>query len=177
MGDIKLEKYLKVRNGMDTFDKLEFRSHSLLGKAIRWKTGDWSNHTGIVIRFHEYDAAGVFTIESLENGVKPKRLSLRLEEFNGSVRLYKLKPEFHHLRKSLGEASLSLEGTRYDFWSIPRNLYRRVPINKSRLFCSEFVTAAGIDGGLPKPEHNYAPHPGKDMDALGWWIKDYITIL
>lgn len=172
----KLNKYLRIRDEIDTFDRLEWHSNSLLGKAIRWKTGDWSNHTGVIIRFHEYESAGIFTIESLEGGVDPNRLSVRLNNFNGQVRLYKLKPEFHHLRKSLGEASLSFEGIKYDFLSIARQLFHKVKLNPSKMFCSEFVMAAGIKGGLPFKGID-APTPGQDMSKLGWWEESYKIIL
>ena len=172
----KLLRYRMIRDDIDTFDRLEWRSNSLLGKAIRLKTGDWSNHTGIVIRFHEYDAAGLFTIESLEGGVDPNRLSLRLSEFNGSVRLYKLKPEYHHLRSELGEAALSMEGIKYDYGSLVKNLFGHVTVNKKRLFCSEFVKAVGIKAGLPH-KNLIAPTPGKEMNMLGWWDLKYINLI
>lgn len=171
-----LDLYEKERANIENFDRLEWHSKSLLGKMIRLKTRDWSNHTGITIRFHEYDSAGIFTVESLENGVDPNRLSVRLKEFDGEVRLYRLKPEFHHLRKQLGEASLSFEGIKYDFLSIVKNLFHKVSLNSNTMFCSEFVKSAGVRGGLPYKDL-YAPTPGKDMDNLGWWEKEYITIL
>lgn len=171
-----LTNYNIIRSEIETFDRLEWRSNSLLGKAIRLKTGDWSNHTGVIIRFHEYDAAGVFTIESLETGVDPNRLSLRLQNFNGEVRLYRLKEEYRHLRQKLGEASLSLEGIKYDYWAILKNLFGKVSLNSNRLFCSEFGIVAGIKGGLPEPQGDDAPTPGSDMDALGWWEENYIQL-
>lgn len=172
----KLDLYYKYRDGLDTFDRLEYRSNSWLGKAIRLKTGDWSNHTGIVIRFHEYDAAGLFTIESLEGGVDPNRLSLRLQEFDGHVRLYRLKPQYHHLRKELGEAALSMEGIKYDYGSLVKNLFGPVSINKNRLFCSEFVKAVGVKAGLPY-KNLIAPTPGREMNLLGWWEQRAVDIL
>ena len=176
MSHTSLDKYYKVRDTIETFDRLEWRSNSLLGKAIRFKTGDWSNHTGVVIRFHEYDAAGLFTIESLEGGVDPNRLSLRLKEFDGHARLYKLKPEYHHLRKNLGEIALSMEGIKYDYGSLIKNLFGHVTIDKNRLFCSEFVKAVGVEAGLPY-KNLVATTPGREMNALGWWEKKAIQIL
>lgn len=171
-----LDLYLKARDSIDTFDRLEWHSFTWLGKAIRLKTGDWSNHTGVVIRFHEYDAAGLFTIESLEGGVDPNRLSVRLSGFRGSVRLYRLKPEYHMLRKELGEIALSMEGTKYDYGSLIKNLFGHVKMDKHRLFCSEFVKAVGVKAGLPH-KNLIAPTPGHEMNMLGWWSQRPIRIL
>lgn len=166
-----MDKYLKIRDQMGTFDRLEFHSNSPLGWAIRLKTGDWSNHTGAVIIFNEYGKQ-VFCMESLEKGPDANRLSLRLEQYKGGVRWYPLKKEYHHLRAELGTMMLANEGIKYDIPNLIKNLFGRPEIDPRKLYCSEYITYAGILSSLPY-DKNYlngkAPRPGSDMQGLGWW--------
>jgi len=175
----RLQKYYSVRHLMGTFDRLEWHSNSLLGKMIRWKTKDWSNHTGSIVVFKTFKNAGIFTLEALEDGPDVNRLSIRLNRFNGSVKWYPLKEKYHEYRKKLGEIGLSYEGLKYDKRSLVRNLLGRVKFNDRELFCSEYTATTGIKAGLPY-DKNYlegkVPTPGENMDGLNWWDKG-ITIL
>jgi hypothetical protein len=166
--------YLTNQDDMRTGDRLEWHSNSVLGKIIRWKTGDWSNHTGMVIRFRDYEGTGKvdkrFTTEALERGVEINRLSKRLSKFDGEVMWYPLLPKFDVYRGYMGAKALDFVGTPYDVNSLLRQIYRHVPADIRKLFCSEYVFVIGRDAGLPvKAFDMKAPRPGKEMQALGWW--------
>ena len=166
--------YAEFRSQLHTFDRLEWRSESALGWAIRLFTRQPVNHTGMVIRFAEYDGCGkdvVCTTEALKNGFDVNRLSRRLKAQKGYCLVYRLKPAYHGLRAALGATALTLEGTPYDFPSLARSAIRYVPTDLKRLFCSEGIFVVGRACCLPVPSRwiKKAPRPGADMDSLGWW--------
>jgi hypothetical protein len=168
-----LSKYFAIREHMGTFDRLEWHSSSLLGNLIRWKTKDWSNHTGAIIIFNEYGKS-VFCMESLEHGPDANRLSLRLQQYKGEVRWYPLKKEHHAMRALLGTKLLDQEGIEYDTWDMAGNLIKRPEIDPKKLYCSEYIAYVGKITGLPWDKQylgGKAPTPGIDMDGLNWWEK------
>jgi len=155
---------------MDTFDRLEWRSETALGWAIRFMTKDYVNHTGAIIKFYEYDR--VFTIEALDYGIEMNKLSDRLKAQKGYCVWYPLKPEYREYRKTLGQKMLDWAYVKYDYFSLFKQILFRATADASKMFCSEFYFLAGIfhNPPLPYPEiyQKYAPRPGKEMDALEW---------
>jgi len=156
---------------MATFDRLEWRSNTALGWAIRFITKDYVNHTGVVVRFNEYNR--VFTSESLEHGIDLNRLSDRLKTHKGSCIWYPLKERYHKYRITLGQKMLDWEYVKYDYFSLLKQILWRASADASKLFCSEAVFLAGIfhKPPLPFPERfkDNAPRPGYEMGLLDWW--------
>jgi hypothetical protein len=173
-----LPLYERVRDYIDTGDRLEWHSETTLGYTIRARTGDWSNHTSGVIRLHSFETDAydsIFAAEALEDGFDFNRLRRRLREFEGGVRWYSLLPQYRHLREEIGQIYIDYEGIPYDYDSLALSLFVRVEGDKEKVFCSEGVWLAGKEAGLPSRRLT-APWPGSDMDRLGWW-GDGITIL
>jgi len=166
--------YSVYRPNLQTFDRLAWHSETALGWAIRRFTGQPVNHTGLVLRFAEYERCGhdvVCTAEALETGFDVNRLSRRLADNKGYCIVYPLRPEYHHLRPALGATAISLEGTPYDLPALVGNALGYMPTGVKLLFCSEGVFVVGRSCGLPVPKQwrEKAPRPGGDMASLGWW--------
>jgi len=166
-----LTKYNENRDYMRTFDRLEWRSKTAIGWLIREKTGAFVNHTGVIIKFKEFNR--VFTSEALGGGIDLNRLSDRLIDHKGECFWYPLKPEYEKYRISLGQKMLDWEAVKYDYFSLFKQILFRVTFDASKLFCSEapFLAGAYHNPPLPFPDEfkEYAPRPGYDMDKIGWW--------
>lgn len=160
-----MEKYLAVREKMQTGDCLQWRSASALGWLIRFFTRSDVNHTGIVIRFFQWEREHIFTLEVLEHGVVLQQLSKRLSVFDGACWWYPLKPEYDRNRDAIAAWAINQAGTEYDYESLFKQMFSRVSANARALFCSEYAYLAWQQGGVPVPD-GPAPRPC-DIPALG----------
>ena len=163
------EAYRLYRDAFRTGDLLQWRTNSLLGAAIRWKTGADVNHSSLVVRLKEYEGLErrVFTVESMEGaGVQLQLVSRRLENYDGSVWWYPLRKEFNHLRQAIGEYAFERSGIPYDYMSLVTQLIKRSVVCEEALFCSEYCYwAYGKSGCLPIGwEVENAPYPGEMPD-------------
>ena len=136
----KLDQYLANRDLMKTGDMLEWRSSSLLGKAIRMFTKKDVNHTGTVFIIppqNNEDEAHVYTLEAAPKKYESNRLSACLEKFEGEVYWYPLNKYLDALRnKGIGWL-LEQDGKEYDYGSLFRNMAGSVNTDARKLFCSE----------------------------------------
>jgi hypothetical protein len=165
---IDLALYEQHRPQMHTGDRLGWRSDTIIGRLIRLVTRQKVNHTGMIIRFHDFDT--VCTAEALEDGFHLQRLSRRLLRHRGQVYHYPLRPEYAHLTTDLGRSALEFAGVEYDYKSLFKQILRRVAPDPAVVFCSEAIYLIGLKAGLPpNPDQQTAPQPGADMDRLGWW--------
>ena len=156
-----LSKYEAVKDQMKTGDLLQWRSNSLIGSLIRWRTGSNVNHSSLVMRFSEYQGLDRrrYTTEALEHGTVLNLLSRRLEAFDGECWWLTLKDEWNEKRQAIGESALSLIGIPYDYGSIFRQIFGKVSADARALFCSEYCFVCyGFDGKAPTPA---------DMPGLG----------
>jgi hypothetical protein len=149
-----LSRYEAVKDQMKTGDLLQWHSDSLIGWAIREKTGSNVNHSGLVIRLQEYEGLERrrFTHEALEHGIVMNLLSRRLEQFDGEAWWYPLKDEWNEKRQAIGERALSFTGIPYDYPAIIEQLFGDVKADSAQLFCSEMCFLAyGYQGTAPNP--------------------------
>ena len=156
-----LKKYRQIKAQMKTGDLLQWRSHSALGAAIRWRTKSHVNHSSLVIRLAEYEGLERrrFTTEALSRGIMFNLLSRELARYRGEVWWYPLKESWNEKRQGIGEVALSLIGTPYDYKSFFRLLISTVSADARALFCSEYCFIAyGFTGQAPTPA---------DMPSLG----------
>lgn len=180
---MKLERYHRFQQKMRTGDLLSWSSDSALGWLIRKFTQSDINHSGMVIRFQDYEekhgASRRFTLEALGPGVELNVLSRRLENFKGRVYWHALKEEYDDKRPLLGAAALQFAGVKYDYRSLLKNVFGRVSAEAARLFCSEYVYVT-FDKCQFSPNcedtklliqlaEGKAPVPA-DMPKLGWWV-------
>lgn len=147
---VGLERYNFYRPYIETADIVEFARGNVVGWIIREKTGQWVNHTSMAFRYvltgdEEYR---ISISEAVENGVQPHFLSAELRGYKGKAYLVKLLPQYAAHRNAIAHAMLSLEGVRYDYWSLIKNLLGPVRIDNKELFCSEAAQAALIKSGM-----------------------------
>jgi hypothetical protein len=152
MNDLTL--YNSIRDQMKTGDLLQWKSNSVVGALIRWRTDSIFNHSSLVLRLSEYEGLERrrFTTEALENGSVLNFLSRRLEQFDGEVWWYPLKDDWNDKRQAVGETALSLIGIPYDYKSIAAQIFGSVSTDSRALFCSEYCYISyGFEGKAPNP--------------------------
>jgi len=165
-----LSKYRAVQDRMKTGDLLQWRSNSLIGALIRWRTQSDVNHSSLVIRLAEYEGLERrrYTTEALEHGTVLNLLSRRLEAFDGECWWLPLCDGWNDRRQVIGEKALALIGIPYDYGSIVLQIFGRVSMDARSLFCSEYCAIAyGLEGQAPTPA---------DMPSLGIF-KEPVKIL
>lgn len=150
MDNLKL--YKKYRDLIKTGDLLQWRSNSLLGKAIRAKTSKdrrsyevWAginvNHSSLAIRMIEESTGDlrIFTTEALEKGTIPAFMSKRLEAYDGSVWWYPLKGEWDESRPVISRRAFDNLGVPYDYFAIAQQLLGFTPKQGGNaLYCNEY---------------------------------------
>ena len=149
-----LSRYRAVKEQMKTGDLLQWRSDSLIGKLICWKTGYDVSHSSLVLRLSEYEGLERrrFTTEALGIGTVLSLLSRRLEGFDGNLWWYPLIDDWDKKRTFIGEMSLSLIGIKYDYKSLIKQIFGVVSVDVQKLFCSEYVYLCyGFAGEAPYP--------------------------
>lgn len=152
MNDLTI--YDKVRDDMKTGDLLQWKSNSIVGALIRWRTKSDVNHSSMVLRLSEYELLErrCYTQEALEHGVVMNLLSRRLEQHDGNAWWYPLKDTWNQERQFIGERILNCIGLPYDYNSIVKQIFGKVSIDAHAFFCSELVYAAwGYEGVAPNP--------------------------
>lgn len=162
-----LTKYNEVKDDMKTGDILSWKSKSLIGSLIRWKTGGEANHSSMVIRLSEYEGTERrrYHTEAMERGVYPNLLSQRLQEYDGEVWWLPLKDEYNEARICIGQRLTECWGKPYDYKSIFTQLFAKVSVNMRRMFCSEVVYyALGGTGKAPNP--NELENMGYNKDKV-----------
>lgn len=150
----KLDVYESVRSQMKTGDLLQWKSNSLIGALIRWRTKSIFNHSSLVLRIPEYEGkeGRVWTTEALEHGTVLNLLSRRIEDFNGELWWFPLKDEWHPKCEMIGEYALKMIGLPYDYKSIVKQIIGKVSADARALFCSEYCYLAyGFEGQAPAP--------------------------
>lgn len=151
---MNLTIYNQIKDQLKTGDLLQWRSNSVIGSLIRWKTESDVNHSSLVLRLGEYEGKDRrrFNLEAMEHGTVLNYLSRRLEAFDGECWWYPLCDSWNEKRGFVGEMALSLIGIPYDYGSIMRQVFASVSTEASRLFCSEYCYISyGFTGTAPNP--------------------------
>ena len=146
-----LDKYLSVRDMIDTGDGLLWKGNSVLGRAIRIWSPSY-NHASIVFNEfkQEVNDEGMITptwtrkhiLEALDNGIVLRQISKRLEEYDGEAYWLPVKDQYKTWREGVGSWALDQVGTKYDYGSIIKNMFGRASLSLNLLFCSEYLYGA-----------------------------------
>lgn len=156
---MNMDTYCNIRPYMKTGDLLLWKSHSILGAAIRYFSKSNVNHASLVIPLSGQGALRIFTLEALEKGIVPNFLSHRLTKYDGEVYWYPLKDEWDSNRAVIEALAFKHIGVPYDYKSLFKQAFSRVSADVRHLFCSEYCYVCyGMEG--------QAPRPG-DMPGLG----------
>jgi uncharacterized protein YycO len=169
-----LSFYATIRHKIGTGDIFECCGNYPVSRMIRFVTGYSTNHTGILIRFSEYDADRVYTTEALDGGFMPWPFSKRIAEYDGQIYWHRLKPEYDRFRAGAARWTIRNWGKPYDHRAMLSNwrkIFRKLPeeIDDTMLYCSEAVFMAfKIGAEVPWLQHlMHAPVPGQIVSDLG----------
>jgi hypothetical protein len=135
--------YQSSRDAIQTGDLIEFRSDSLIGRAIRAVTRREVNHTALVIRPDDLFGIEdrVVLLEALEGGVAPNYLSQRLDRHRGQAYWLPVRIAGPETRRRIGRIAVDtflFRKPRYDYRSLFFQLAFRVSLDAGRYFCSEW---------------------------------------
>ena len=167
-----LDRYYAVRHLIDTGDLLEWRGTSLVARGIRLFTGRDVNHSSLCVKMpYGHDEPRRFMIEAEAKGLQFRLISKVLENYDGQVWWYKLKPEYDDKREAIGRWAfdcLSID-VGYDYYSLFAQIVGRVSLDGRRYFCSEFYDAMLAEFGIASPDPRGARRPG-DFESLGIFL-------
>lgn len=135
----KLLKYNLYRPEMQTMDLLQWKSPSLVGKIIRWKTHGDVNHSGVVIRLPDIDRERLWTLEATGKGLMMNFLSSKLNNFSGQVWWHPVKPGLQKEARMAVNWMMQRIGTPYDYGGLFKNILGKVSADAAALFCSEAI--------------------------------------
>jgi len=165
--------YERVRPEIMTGDVIATAHPCWFSRLIRWRTGGDVSHVAIVYR----TAQCVELLETVQTGrwggrIGVTRLSSRvMESEREGTRLWWL-PLSIRARclvdaPRLVASMMAQEGKPYDVWqAIASGTIFWAPRSARRLFCSESVAKAFVDGGLLPSSFNYSE--ATPQDVVGW---------
>jgi hypothetical protein len=159
-----LSQYLAIQPLMRTGDLIEWKGNSLISKAIMQVTGNNVSHSSMVVlsKITEEDEERRYIIEAVRYGVCWNYLSDVLNHYDGTAYWYQLKPEYDHLRSSMGSWLWNEYrcDKHYDFGGIIKRYFGKVSLDARRWFCSEICEACLINFGILAPLENGVRDPG-----------------
>jgi hypothetical protein len=163
-----LSQYYGVQDQIKTGDLVEWRGTGLVARTIRLFTRRKVNHSSLIVRLPYKLCERRYMIEALEGGLEFRLLSKRLEDYAGEAWWYGLKPEYHPLRREIGQWAFDRlsEGKGYDYQGLVAQIFGRVSADARRFFCSEFIDLAYQIHGIIGPDPHGARRPG-DFVGLG----------
>ena len=139
---------------MKSGDLVEFRSTGLLGSIVRKFTGEDVNHSAIVFRIDDYKFIKdrVFLIDARSMGLEITAFSERLLGYEGEVYWYKLKADDTQrdmlISYAISLATKKREDKLYDYAGLFENMFHRVGVDMSKVFCSEVYHVCLMVAGI-----------------------------
>lgn len=180
MDNYNIDLYKEIRPLVKNGDALEWRSETLLGKAIRLVTGYDVNHVSQIITFKEFyqdKPLRIYTLEALSHGIELNLISRRFKEFKGKVYWLPLKDEYNDKRLEISRRGLERIGIPYDYSAIKKIFFKvlffgnhAIKSSIDKLYCSEYVFDNAKDAGLPFNDEfkDRVPVPG-EMFLTGFY--------
>jgi uncharacterized protein YycO len=139
--------YQEIRDQVQSGDRFEFASNSILGHMIRWFCP--MSHTALALSIDEYSNNidnHKFLLEAEGGGIELHLLSKDLQTAGGAVYWTSLLPQFDSNRKEIADWALQQVGTKYAYGDLFRNALGRVNADFQKLFCSEYYFIALVAG-------------------------------
>lgn len=163
--------YSIARPLIQTGDLILWRGNSLLSRCIEL-CSEYS-HASLVVRINEYfpETEAVLVVEAVGTGLQFRRLSYRMEKFNGEVYWLPVECEKDN-RFAIARYALDqlFRGVKYDYLGLLANIFKRPKINPTQWYCSEFAWAVLANGGVVELGEE-APQPGDLPGRLGGTVK------
>jgi len=166
--------YSQYRDQIKTGDAILFSSNrSFIGWIIQKLTHSNFNHAAGVVRLEEFSGM-IDRIYLAEAKFKVcfTRLSYILEKYNGSIYLVKLRSEMDPIRPYIASSYLDDLGKFYDFKGCIGNIFGRVPMDTTHLFCSELWWHGILDG-----YDKYRKEWGSDIKPVGSLVSNSLEYL
>ncbi len=156
MAVVKTLQYEKVRSQIRPGDILGWsEAKGLLTPIISWVTESKTTHVSVVLMRIEAHEPRLLQMEAYESGrgilvgkVEPSFISTRIKKYMGAVTWYQLNPDLDQYRAQIVASLWDCMGKGYDYFSLVRNLFGRVPENPEDFFCSELAEYA-LNKGIP----------------------------
>ena len=176
---MQVARYSDIKAIVGCGDLIETRTNRVIGPIIRAFTGQEVNHStmAVILALPGSDYQRRYIIEADGGAVKLKPLSLYIREHAGDLFWSPVRPIYSDSRNLLSQASLELEGTKYDWKSLFFCAAGPVTLDKKKLLCSEMVQVAAIWAGLILSTFNSGKilRPG-ELHKTGIWEKPTIII-
>jgi hypothetical protein len=176
-----LTNYYGVRDKISSVDLIEWRSNKPIGETIRWVTGQNVNHTsgavwpqfltGFPSAHVESSDPRLYVYEAAAEGMRLTYLSEALSKFDGQVFWVPLKPAYNSFRLQALNEIQKLDGKPYDFKSLVMNLWRRVRLGDSSVYCSEAWHIVFRNIGLIPPD--FSPTGKPKHAGCGLWPGEF----
>ena len=175
---MKSAEYSDIQPIVNNGDLIEIRSEGLIGKAIRIVTGQYVNHSALVVVFNLHNSmySRRYIIEADEKGFHLSYLSDVVARNSGRIYWSKVSPLWHAHRESFAMQALALEGRPYDWADLINNISGPVRLDATKLFCSEAIQAAAIGAYMIPNDFNdgMALRPG-ELHKMGIWEQPIIV--
>ena len=163
--------YNYFRDAIQTGDIIEFRAGTYLGESIRYFTGRDVNHSALVIKAEPgtlFPTSRIVLLEALNHGIEPSYLSTRVDETlkwkNSAVFWIPLRDKFNDVKNQIALSAIDeymLRKPKYDYVSLFQLVVKKVSVQASKYFCSEYVHKKHAQFGvLPKESLKIALRPG-----------------
>lgn len=176
-----LANYRNVRPDMRTMDLLQWHGAGGVSRIIKWKTGGSATHSGVVARL---TINRVLTLHAAYKGCVPWPLSHLLKEYDGKVFWHPVRPEYKQYSAAAFNWMYKRIGTKYDFEGLMQNLFSKISMDATALFCSEYVfmgwkmgcAAKGVECLQWLMDIEKAPVPS-DLPGIGIYQKTGIQLV
>ena len=169
-----LALYKPHRMQIQSGDMILWHSATILGWLIRCFHTLRSfkrvtvNHASLVVKGPEHVGSVMgdrrWQLEALWQGVVLRKLSDRLTTHKGKAYWYPLLDKYDSYRDKISATAYNELGTPYDYFSVFKQIYRRVKAGGLKLFCSELLfwvyRQLGIVTGKKAPAPDEIPGLG-----------------
>lgn len=172
--------YSDVRGLIRSGDLIEFAADSLLGRLIRGRTGQPVNHTAMALwmdpRVWAHDnrqtlAPRLYVLEAISNGFRPTYLSQAVRAYGGKIYWAPMHPRWDSHRGAVVYNACQVEGTAYGYVDLVTQLWRRTPLDRTHLFCSEAAQWAFVHAGVLAAD--YTPTGMAKHSGCGLWPGEF----
>lgn len=151
--------YTDLRHKIQTGDLIFWSGTSITARAIKWWTKSHVNHVSTVVRIPHFKGLynRVFIVEALGSGLELRLLSERMRQHPDDRVYWMHLPLDAMQRSTIGGGCISdvSFGYGYDFRGVLGYVFRFLPQNVKRYYCSEHAHDKLVDADyidpMPKP--------------------------
>jgi hypothetical protein len=157
------DKYFEYRDKIQTGDLLQFAATDIVSRIIRFKTKSDISHSAMAFWMKSpVGTQRLFILEGVAFGAYPVFLSNRYAWYlpHGDIYWHKMKPQYQQIGIVAADRMLEKTGTYYDYLDLIKQAFKRVTLNPSKLYCSEYVLY-GWSKLIGWPADKAVPYPAQ----------------